>query len=57
MMCVTHEMGFASKVASRVVFMDVGGRILEDCTRDEFFHHPQDRQPRTRDFLDKILKH
>jgi len=57
MMCVTHEMGFASKVASRVVFMDVGGRIVEDCTRDEFFHDPEARQPRTRDFLDKILKH
>ncbi len=32
MMCVTHEMGFARKVASRVIFMDVGGKILEDCT-------------------------
>jgi hypothetical protein len=31
MMCVTHEMGFAKKVASRVIFMDVGGKILEDC--------------------------
>ncbi|SOE68298.1 glutamate/aspartate transport system ATP-binding protein [Burkholderia sp. OK233] len=35
MMCVTHEMGFASRVGSRIVFMDVGGRILEDCTRGD----------------------
>src|SRR5207344_2276867 len=34
MMVVTHEMGFARKVASRVIFIDVGGRILEDCTKD-----------------------
>ena len=33
---VTHEMGLASHVGSRIVFMDVVGRILEDCTRDEF---------------------
>ncbi len=57
MMCVTHEMGFARKVGSRVIFMDVGGRILEDCTTDEFFGHPENRQPRTKDFLDKILQH
>jgi glutamate/aspartate transport system ATP-binding protein len=57
MMCVTHEMGFARKVSSRVIFMDVGGRILEDCSRDEFFGNPQGRQPRTREFLDKILAH
>src|ERR1700753_2568109 len=35
MMVVTHEMGFARKVASRVIFIDVGGRILEDCSKDE----------------------
>ena len=57
MMCVTHEMGFARKVASRVIFIDVGGKILEDCTKDEFFSHPENRQPRTKDFLNKILQH
>jgi glutamate/aspartate transport system ATP-binding protein len=57
MMCVTHEMGFARKVASRVIFIDVGGRILEDCSKDEFFAHPENRQPRTKDFLNKILQH
>lgn len=57
MMCVTHEMGFARKVASRVIFIDVGGRILEDCTKEEFFGKPDGRQPRTRDFLAKILQH
>lgn len=57
MMCVTHEMGFARKVSNRVIFMDVGGRILEDCSRDEFFGSPEARQPRTKDFLNKILAH
>jgi len=57
MMVVTHEMGFARKVGSRVIFMDVGGRILEDCTKDEFFSHPENRQDRTREFLNKILQH
>ena len=57
MMVVTHEMGFARKVASRVIFIDVGGRILEDCSKEEFFSHPQNRQPRTKDFLNKILQH
>jgi glutamate/aspartate transport system ATP-binding protein len=57
MMCVTHEMGFARKVASRVIFIDVGGRILEDCSKDEFFGHPENRQPRTKEFLSKILQH
>ena len=57
MMCVTHEMGFARKVSNRVIFMDVGGKILEDCTRDEFFNHPEERQTRTKDFLNKILQH
>ena len=57
MMVVTHEMGFARKVASRVIFIDVGGRILEDCSKDEFFNHPENRQPRTKDFLSKILQH
>jgi glutamate/aspartate transport system ATP-binding protein len=57
MMVVTHEMGFARKVASRVIFIDIGGRILEDCSKDEFFDHPENRQPRTKDFLNKILAH
>lgn len=57
MMVVTHEMGFARKVGSRVIFMDIGGRILEDCTKDEFFSHPENRQERTREFLNKILQH
>ena len=57
MMVVTHEMGFARKVANRVIFIDVGGRILEDCAKDEFFGNPEARQPRTQDFLNKILAH
>jgi glutamate/aspartate transport system ATP-binding protein len=57
MMCVTHEMGFARKVASRVIFIDVGGHILEDCSKEEFFGNPDARQPRTKDFLNKILQH
>jgi glutamate/aspartate transport system ATP-binding protein len=57
MMVVTHEMGFARKVANRVIFIDVGGRILEDCSKDEFFNHPENRQPRTKEFLNKILAH
>jgi glutamate/aspartate transport system ATP-binding protein len=55
MMCVTHEMGFAKKVADRVIFMEKGGTILEDCTKDEFFGSP--RKQRTQDFLSKILHH
>ena len=53
MMVVTHEMGFAKKVADRVIFMEKGGSILEDCTKDEFFGSP--RKARTQDFLSKIL--
>jgi glutamate/aspartate transport system ATP-binding protein len=56
MMVVTHEMGFARKVSHRVIFMDVG-KIVEDCTRDEFFGHPDARSPRAKDFLSKILAH
>ncbi len=56
MMCVTHEMGFARKVSHRVIFMDAG-RIVEDCTRDEFFGNPEARSPRAKDFLSKILQH
>ena len=57
MMVVTHEMGFARKVSNRVIFIDVGGNILEDCGKDEFFGNPEARQPRTKDFLNKILQH
>ena len=56
MMCVTHEMGFARKVSHRVIFMDAG-KIVEDCTRDEFFGNPAARSPRAKDFLSKILQH
>jgi glutamate/aspartate transport system ATP-binding protein len=56
MMCVTHEMGFARKVSHRVIFMDQG-RIVEDCTRDDFFGNPDARTPRAKDFLSKILQH
>jgi len=57
MMVVTHEMGFAKKVGHRVIFMDVGGKILEDCDKDDFFGNPEARQPRTKEFLNKILQH
>ncbi|MFZ6736021.1 amino acid ABC transporter ATP-binding protein [Undibacterium sp. Ji83W] len=52
MMVVTHEMGFAKKVANRIVFMDKGA-IVEDCSKDEFFNNA--RSERARDFLDKII--
>ena len=54
MMVVTHEMGFARKVSDRVIFMDQG-RIVEDCTKDEFFN--TQRGPRAQEFLSKILTH
>ncbi len=56
MMCVTHEMGFAKKVSNRVIFMDKG-QIIEDCTKQEFFGHPEARSPRAKEFLSKILNH
>ena len=52
MVVVTHEMGFAREVGSRVLFMD-GGHILEQNTPKEFFDHPQN--PRTQLFLSKVL--
>ncbi|KVN36662.1 arginine transporter ATP-binding subunit [Burkholderia pyrrocinia] len=52
MVCVTHEMGFARKVAHRVIFMDQGA-VVEDAASDAFFEAP--RSERARDFLDKIL--
>ncbi|WP_153163196.1 amino acid ABC transporter ATP-binding protein [Zoogloea sp. 1C4] len=54
MMCVTHEMGFARKVANRVIFMD-RGRIVEDDTKEAFFANP--RSERAQQFLAKILQH
>ncbi|HZE91336.1 MAG TPA: amino acid ABC transporter ATP-binding protein [Rhizobacter sp.] len=56
MMVVTHEMGFARKVSHRVIFMDAG-KIVEDCTRDEFFGNPDARALRAKEFLSKILQH
>jgi glutamate/aspartate transport system ATP-binding protein len=52
MMVVTHEMGFAKKVADRVVFMDQG-EIVEDRSKDDFFNAPHSE--RAREFLAKIL--
>jgi glutamate/aspartate transport system ATP-binding protein len=54
MMVVTHEMGFARKVANRVIFMDAG-RIVEDDSKEDFFGHP--RSERAQQFLAKILHH
>ena len=54
MMCVTHEMGFARQVASRIIFMDQG-HIVENCSREEFFAGA--RSERAKDFLSKILNH
>lgn len=52
MLCVTHEMGFARRVADRVVFMDAG-QIVEVGTPDNFFDHPDN--PRTKRFLKQLL--
>ena len=52
MMVVTHEMGFAKRVANRIVFMDQG-KIIEDCSKDDFFNTT--RSDRARDFLAKII--
>ena len=54
MLCVTHEMGFARKVANRVIFMD-GGQIVEQNEPEEFFNNPQN--DRTQLFLSQILQH
>jgi general L-amino acid transport system ATP-binding protein len=54
MLCVTHEMGFARKVANRVIFMD-GGEIIEENVPEEFFNNPQ--SARTKLFLSQILHH
>ena len=52
MVVVTHEMGFAKKVGTRVLFID-DGQILEDGTPEQIFEHPQN--PRTKNFLNKVL--
>ena len=54
MVCVTHEMGFARKVADTVVFMD-GGRVIEKAPPSELFEHP--KSERTKTFLSQILAH
>jgi len=54
MLCVTHEMGFAKKVADRVIFMD-GGEIVEENEPEAFFSNPQ--VDRTQQFLEQILNH
>ena len=54
MICVTHEMGFAKKVADRVIFMDAG-QIIEENTPEEFFNNPQNE--RTQLFLSQIIGH
>ena len=54
MLCVTHEMGFAKKVADRVIFMDAG-QIIEENTPSEFFENPQ--SDRTKLFLSQIIDH
>jgi glutamate/aspartate transport system ATP-binding protein len=54
MMCVTHEMGFAKRVANRVIFMD-HGHIVEDDKKEAFFENP--RSERAQQFLAKILHH
>lgn len=56
MMCVTHEMGFARNVGHRVIFMDHGA-ILEDCSAHAFFAEADQRSPRAREFLSRILPH
>lgn len=54
MLCVTHEMGFARKVADRVIFMDQG-QIVEENNPEEFFSAP--KSPRTREFLNQLIHH
>ena len=54
MVCVTHEMGFAKKVADRVIFMDEG-QIVEENSPHEFFDNPQ--SDRLKMFLEQILDH
>ena len=53
MIVVTHEMGFASNVASRILFMDAG-KIIEEGTAEDIFQRP--KEDRTRSFVSKILR-
>ena len=55
MVCVTHEMEFAKKVSNRVIFMDEG-KIVEDCTKDNFFNNQTSLSARAKEFLSKILR-
>ena len=52
MVCVTHEMGFAREVGTRVIFMD-NGTIIEENTPEEIFNNPKNE--RLRSFLEKVL--
>ena len=52
MVVVTHEMGFAREVGSRVLFM-ADGKLVEEGTPEQIFEHPQN--PRLQDFLGKVL--
>ena len=52
MIVVTHEMGFAKEVGSRILFID-GGQVTEEAPPEEFFGNP--KNPRLRDFLSKVL--
>ena len=52
MVAVTHEMGFAREVGTKLVFMDEG-KIVEENTPEEFFNNPQ--SPRAKEFLSKVL--
>jgi general L-amino acid transport system ATP-binding protein len=54
MICVTHEMGFARRVADQMIFMD-GGEIVERSAPEKFFASPE--HARTRQFLSQILSH
>lgn len=54
LLVVTHQMGFARKVASQIVFLD-HGEILENASPEEFFHSP--KQEKTRQFLAKVLRY
>ena len=55
MVCVTHEMGFAKKVSNRVIFMDEG-KIVEYCSKDNFFNNQTSLSARAKEFLSKILR-
>jgi glutamate/aspartate transport system ATP-binding protein len=56
MVVVTHEMGFARKVAHRTIFMDQG-EVVQDCPTHEFFDRANNRSERVQLFLDKVLSH